>query len=399
MKMHWDGIKETKETIQRKMVEKRLQKAESSYNLLLKHCHDAVLTLSPATCILEANPMACRMLGYSREHLLSMKLIEVMLFDDFTPKNNNYDELLQGIPFLGEIILVKKDRGQIPVEMNTTVLPDGNYLGIFRDISHRKLVEEAGREREAAEERERIRTKFLQIAAHELRNPMAGVKGILSLIQRRLNSGKPLDNIRQLYQIMEQELDRLSFLLDEILEAFRVQEGQLILKQQRINLIEVINSALTPLMISEDKHRFIFEENMGGTVWVLGSSPRLEEVMRNLLTNAVKYSPLESEIVIRVSLKNNRALVSVQDYGCGIPKTQLTKIFDGFYRATNLIHHHDPGGLGLGLYICRDIIQHHNGRIWAESEAGKGAAFFIELPALSLSENDKQGSLFEREED
>ncbi len=381
------------------MIKKKLRKAETSYDLLVKHCHDAVLTLSPATRILEANPMACRMLGYSREHLLSMKLIEIMLFNDFTPRSNNYEELLRGIPFLGEVIFVKKDGGQIPVEMNTVILPNRNYLGIFRDISDRKLVEEAGREREAAEERERIRTKFLQIAAHELRNPMAGVKGILSLIQRRLNSGKPLEKINQLYKIMEQEIDRLSFLLDEILEAFRVQEGQLILKRQRINLIEVINSALTPLMISEDKHRFIFEKNMDGTVWVLGSSPRLEEVMRNLFTNAVKYSPLESEIVIGVTQKNNRVLVSVQDYGCGIPRTQLTKIFDGFYRATNLIHHHDPGGLGLGLYICREIIQRHNGRIWAESEEGIGATFYVELPALVSNENDKQGSLFELEND
>ncbi len=367
------------------------------YQLLINHCHDSVVTVSPMTHILEANPVACRMLGYQRQQLLSLRLVDLILFEEFIPGMDNLPDLIQGLPFLGEITLITSDRKQIPVEINTTLLPDGNYLGIFRDISERKLVKEIEREREAAEERERIRTKFLQIAAHELRNPMAGLKGILSLIQRRINLGKPIDDLQQLHQLMEQEIDRLAFLLDEILEAFRIQEGQLILKRQRVNLIEVINSALAPLKVSQDKHRFVFEENMGGTVWVFGSSPRLEEVIRNLLINAVKYSPADSEIVIKTALKNNRVIVSIRNYGCGIPKTQLTKIFEGFFRGTNLSHHTDPGGLGLGLYICRDIIQRHNGRIWAESEEGKDATFYIELPLL-LTENENQPPLFELEE-
>lgn len=223
------------------------------------------------------------------------------------------------------------------------------------------------------------RAKFLQVAAHELRNPMAGVKGILSLLRARAATGRPADDITPMIEVMEREIDRLSALLNEIVEGFHIQDGRLMLKRERVNLIDVVTSALQPFLSSEGKHRFVFQGADHGVVSVEGDFNRLEEVVRNLLSNGVKYSPDGGEVRLTLRVRGQWAVVSVSDRGIGIPNDQLTRVFEGFYRATNLAGR-DPGGMGLGLYICRDIVQRHGGRIWAESCEGRGTTFHVELP-------------------
>lgn len=224
------------------------------------------------------------------------------------------------------------------------------------------------------------RTRFLQTAAHELRNPMAGIKGILSLILHRIGNGKPINDMSNMFQIMEREIDRLSNLLNQILEAFRTQKesGMLSLDLKKTNLIEIIDSASKPFQFSE-RCKFIHDSINEDPVYIYGDFIRLEEVFRNLLSNAIKYSPEESEVLITLTVKDDHALVTIQDFGIGIPQSQLHGIFECLYRGSNL-GKQDPGGMGLGLYICKEIINSHVGSIWAESVEGVGSTFFVKLP-------------------
>lgn len=237
------------------------------------------------------------------------------------------------------------------------------------------------------QELEVSRTRFLQTAAHELRNPMAGIKGILSLVRRRMTQGKPLGDIAQMLEVMDREIDRLSALLNQILEAFRTQrdKGQLALNLKKVNLMDVVFSTLKPFQLTVTNCRFIRDITTQSEIWVAGDSARLEEVIRNLLSNAVKYSPSGGEIRIKMRVEGDCVVLSVRDQGIGIPKQQLTRIFDCFYRASNL-EKRDPGGMGLGLYICKEIIEGHDGEIWAESEEGQGSSFFIKLPLYKNKE-------------
>lgn len=221
--------------------------------------------------------------------------------------------------------------------------------------------------------------KFIQTAMHELRNPMAGIKGILSLIRRRVETDKPVDNILELLDVMEREIDRLSNLLNQTLEAFRTQQEEIILSLnlQPINLVEVVRLALRPFEVSTEKKIFTFTSDYP-EINILGDFARLEEVFHNLLSNAIKYSPVDSEIEVKINLVNDHVIASVKDYGIGIPEEQVYKIFEGFYRASNLPAH-DPGGMGLGLYICQQIIQRHNGQIWVENNLSSGSTFFIKF--------------------
>ncbi len=224
------------------------------------------------------------------------------------------------------------------------------------------------------------RNRFLGIAAHELRNPMAGVKAVLGLLHRRMASAQPTADLLRMAEVAEREVDRLGLLLNEILDAFRVQEGRLALRRQRIDLADVVTAACRSLVVASE--RIALQGVSRGPVWVWGDGQRLEEVVRNLVGNAVKYSPEGAEIQVTVSAEADRACLSVADHGVGIPKDQMGRVFEEFFRASNLAEL-DPGGLGLGLYICKDIVRRHGGRIWVESEEGQGSTFFVELPRLA----------------
>lgn len=228
------------------------------------------------------------------------------------------------------------------------------------------------------------REQFLQVAAHELRNPMTSVKGMLSLIRHRAATGRPMRDLAELAGVMENEIDRLSALLNEILDAFRMHNGRLELQFETVDITDLVRSAVEPFRVSSEAHRFkVIVPPHPVRVW--GDRRRLEEVLRNLYGNAVKYSPDGGDVTVSLTRTAGRALLSVQDSGLGVPADQLSKIFEGFYRGTNL-QGRDPGGLGLGLFICRDIIDRHGGRIWAESTEGTGTTFYVKLPLMQDEE-------------
>lgn len=220
--------------------------------------------------------------------------------------------------------------------------------------------------------------RFLQTAAHELRNPMAVIKGILSLQRRRLDAGKPLGDIAVAAETMEREVDRLALLVNEVMEAFLIREGQLLFKRECIALDALIASTLDAFLLSSEASRIVYAGADLESVCILGDAKRLSEVVQNLVGNALKYAE-GSQITVGLRTANDKAVVFVQDNGPGIPRAHQAKVFDPFYRVGEVAGR-DPGGIGLGLFICQSIVQQHKGRIWVESEEAHGATFFVELP-------------------
>ncbi|MGE5508331.1 MAG: ATP-binding protein [Chitinophagales bacterium] len=244
------------------------------------------------------------------------------------------------------------------------------------------------------EELQSARARFLQVAAHELRNPMAVVKGACSLLRLQL-TGQKLDPAAMVedLRLLEGEVDRLSNLLNEIQEAFRLEQGQLELRRQPVDLSEVIEQALRPFRAFDQGHRYVVAKPLPKAV-VMGDPRRLEDVLRNLVGNAGKYSPEGGEVKVALAVEQGWAKLSVHDQGFGIPEAELPRVFESFYRASNL-QGRDPEGMGLGLYICRNIVEQHGGRISVESAEGQGSTFHVELP-LEESETlppDRLGSL------
>lgn len=260
-------------------------------------------------------------------------------------------------------------------------LYQNDRLQAERDELQERRLAEATLEA-ATREREEVRDRFLQIAAHELRNPMAGVLGMLSLMRLKVEVGAPLTDVDQMAATMEHEIERLSRLLNEIQDAFRTRSGQLPLQKSRVDLVGVVTESLRPFAVTTTSEwRFVFDHPADTPVWLMGDERRLEDVMRNLLGNALKYSPSGGEIAVRLAIspEGSHVTLSVSDEGIGIPANQLRQVLEGFVRGQNLAGR-DPGGLGLGLYISHEVIRRHDGRLWLESMEGKGTTVYIELP-------------------
>jgi PAS domain S-box-containing protein len=249
---------------------------------------------------------------------------------------------------------VRNDKGEIELAILT-----------FRDMTAFRRLENA-------------KDEFLQVLAHELRNPLAAACGLVQLVGHRLRAeggGQHADYLR----LAEAELDRLNGLIGEIIAGYRVSGGRLSLELRPINLVDVLVEATRPYGLAPSGHALMVDLPATAGIPVMGDAKRLVEILANLLSNAVKYSQRGSAIRVKTATTGTEVLVRVEDEGIGIPPDQLEKVFEGFYRATNVAQR-QPGGLGLGLYISRDVARRHGGDLWAENRPGGGSVLCLRLP-------------------
>jgi PAS domain S-box-containing protein len=234
------------------------------------------------------------------------------------------------------------------------------------------------------EEALRARDEFLSIAAHELRTPVAGVKGFSQLILRSLDRGA-IDptRLRNSVEAIERSSSRLAALTNDLLDVSRIRLGQLPLRVQTIDFPTFIAELIERFQHQIDERHTLHLEPIDQLVPVSVDSDRLEQVVINLLDNAVKYAPNGGEIRLNLTATDEGIRLQVHDPGIGLPPEEVESIFEPFGRAANAAASDLPG-LGLGLYISRNIIARHGGRIWARSPGeGLGSTFTIWLPAAT----------------
>lgn len=221
------------------------------------------------------------------------------------------------------------------------------------------------------------RDAFLGIASHELKTPLTSLKVATQLTIRRLKG--QADTTTQYAKRMESAISRMERLVSDLLEVSRIQSGKLELRPLPLDL-----SALC-LQVAEEigavSGRNITVESPRQPLQIFGDSDRLQQVLYNLLTNALKYSEPETPITLRATCERGAARVTVQDTGVGIPAEDIPHLFERFYRAPDVaVQNGSQVGLGLGLFISREVIEHHGGRIWLESVPGQGTSATFTLP-------------------
>ncbi|PTL76632.1 hypothetical protein DAT35_49310 [Vitiosangium sp. GDMCC 1.1324] len=256
----------------------------------------------------------------------------------------------------------------------------GKVVGVGSVVVELTAERRAQAERERllheAHEAIRIRDDFLSVASHELKTPLTPLKLHLQWLQQRCVSGQSLPP--QCTQKALAQVERLSGLISDMLDSSQIEAGRLELELEPLPLRELVREALAGFRSACLHHPLEYEECAEELV-VLGDRGRLAQVLVNLLENACKYSPMKGPIRLSLSRNEAEALVSVSDRGIGIPSDQQAHLFERFFRARNA-----PvsgfGGLGLGLYICRHIVERHGGRIWVESAPGLGTTFRFTLP-------------------
>lgn len=230
-----------------------------------------------------------------------------------------------------------------------------------------------------AQEAIHTRDAFLSVAAHELKTPLTSMMGYAELLQRRLaRSGELGERERRLVDVVNDQARRLNKMVIALFDLSRLQMGQLNIERRPIDLAALTTRIVEEVRPTLDRHTLQFTTE-GAPIVISGDELRLEQVIQNLLQNAIKYSPEGGAIAIRVAQQNGWAILSVEDQGLGIPKEALPRIFRRFYRAANA-DAHQTSGMGVGLYVAQQIVDLHGGRVEVESTEGVGSTFTVWLP-------------------
>jgi PAS domain S-box-containing protein len=237
------------------------------------------------------------------------------------------------------------------------------WVGTATDIDEQKQTE-------------RQRNDFVSIATHELKTPVTSIKVYAEVLQRRFARQGDEFSATQLGK-MNAQLNRLTSLISDLLDATKIEAGKLQTHEELFDFDGLIREIVEELQRTTEKHQLIMEGTTKKNI--MADRERTGQVLTNLISNAIKYSPNAQKILIQSSINGKYIEVCVQDFGIGIPKAKLKHVFEQFYRVSGPKDNTFPG-LGLGLYISSEIIKRQGGRIWVESEAGKGSTFCFTLP-------------------
>lgn len=225
-------------------------------------------------------------------------------------------------------------------------------------------------------EMEARKDDFVNMASHELKTPITSMKLYLDVLLNRVKTYKDERAEKTLHNIKNQT-QRLQKLVEDLLDVSRLQTGKLTFTSEDFRIDSLIEETVEVLQGTTKKQQIIFAKHQ--PMVVRGDKFRIYQVLTNLITNAIKYSAGKNEIRVKAYKEDDKVIVSVQDFGIGIAKQQQDKIFERLYQVTDDTEKTFPG-FGMGLYISKEIVVRHKGRIWVESEKGKGSTFFFSLP-------------------
>ncbi|RCH53870.1 hypothetical protein DJ568_15125 [Mucilaginibacter hurinus] len=237
------------------------------------------------------------------------------------------------------------------------------YIGACVDITVQKQLQQQ-------------KDDFIGIASHELKTPVTSVKAYTQVLERMLlKKGETVE--ASMISRMDLQLNRLTSLIGDLLDVTKINTGKLQFNDREFDFNEHVKELIEDLQRTTEKHTLI--EDLKPTGMVYGDKERIGQVITNLVTNAIKYSPNAGKIIIHSAIENNEVTLCVQDFGIGIPQENLGQVFEQFYRVSGTMQHTFPG-LGLGLYISSEIIKREGGRIWVTSKVGEGSTFCFALP-------------------
>ncbi len=321
--------------------------------------------------------------GFSGEALLGVTpLTDLVHPDDRDMVRENAVQMLKGnhcSPY--EFRALGKDGGFMWVmEAVTPIEYQGRRatLGYFMDITEQKRAEEA------LLELERIKSELIARASHELRTPLFSIRGFTKLL---LEDKVPdAETRKEFLLLIDQNSERLSNLVDDILDASVIDAGRMVIKREHASLKEVVERVVANLRKVAKERGIALEAELPEVLpEVIGEERRLEQVVANLVGNAIKFSYEHGQVVVRAEMGDGELLVHVIDRGIGIPAGDIPHLFEKFYQVDGSMTR-TTGGTGLGLYIVKHIVEAHGGRIWVDSKVGEGSTFSFTVPLAVASD-------------
>jgi PAS domain S-box-containing protein len=323
------------------------------------------------------NPSAQRITGYALEEIHDQPLHRVLhpKHADGEPADRCWISLaLEKFRLVRdrEDVFYRKDGTAFPASCSVAPLErEGHPWGAvleFQDITQRK-------------ELERQKDDFIGVASHELKTPVTSMKTYTQVLQRQFQQRGDIKAVESLTKINAQ-IERLSALISDLLDVTRIQTGNLSFQTEEFSLVTLIEEITETMQLTTDRHHL--EVDLSGQSSVRADRDRTGQVLINLISNAIKYSPHSDRIIIRAQSGASEVMVSVQDFGIGIPAEKQDQVFERFSRISGPRMETFPG-LGLGLYISAQIIRRLGGRIWVDSAEGQGSTFYFTLPLATTA--------------
>ncbi len=367
---------------ERKRLEERAKGAEQQYKAVVESVLDGIITIDERGTVLTANAAAIQTFGYSQEELVGRN-VKLLMPEPYHSEHDGYlDHYLhtgqRRIIGIGrEVVGLRKNGEKFPMELAVSELSlDGRriFTGLTRDITERKRLEQ-------------LKTEFVSTVSHELRTPLTAIRGALALVLKKEAATLP-DRSRHMLEMAERNSERLTFLINDILDLEKIEGGKLAFDFAMVDLAALAVRAIEDNEGYARKHEVNLMLDAGvPSAPVKADAQRMLQVFANLISNAVKFSPAEGTVEVRIEALQGTFRVSVRDHGAGIPDHFRDRIFQRFAQADSS-DAREKGGTGLGLSITKAIVEHHRGHIGFTSTPGEGTTFFFDLPGLvEIQEN------------
>jgi PAS domain S-box-containing protein len=379
---------------ERKQMEQALQESEEKFAKAFR-ASPQVISITRLTdgVFKEINESFCRVLGYSREEVIGHSSRELGVWvtqddrEDMVSRLKKYGRVSNKEYHYrtksGEIRTMLWSADQIELDGEPCV------LAVTVDITDYKRMEAKALEAENLKQLDRLRTELLANVSHELRTPLASIKGFATML---MDYGKRLTQSekREYLETIDKNADRLVELIEQLLEMSRLGVGMLSIKKAPADIITLCQTVISEALVRAPDH--IFKADLPPKLPKINiDSRRIRQILDNLIDNAVKYSDPGTEIALSVQKIDGELLFNITDHGAGIPKSDMPRLFQRMFHSQRG-QKVGVAGAGLGLSICKGLIEAHGGRIWIESEEGVGTRCFFTLPLEIVSERNNAGT-------
>lgn len=374
-------LREEKANVEKKINERtqELQENEAFLSSIIQTVRESLLVLDPEFRVISANSYFLNTFKVTAEQTVGKVLYELgnhqwdisslrELLIKILPTNNPVIdfEVDHDFPYIGrKLMLLNAYRIEF----------DGNYkdriLLAIEDITEKREID-------------RRKDDFLSIASHELKTPLTTIKTLVQLLERSLDQGIN-EKFKTTLNKVSLNIERLNNLITELLDTSKIHSGSVELSQKPFDINKLIHDTVDDIMFNNTSHKI---DITGHTDAVInGDDIKISQVLNNIVSNALKYSPGTERIEIQIGNVGNFVKISVKDFGVGIDYEDKSKIFERFFRVKDV--QQKFSGLGIGLYVSQEIIKMHGGTIWVESELGSGSVFSFTLPILKTKKSEK----------
>ncbi len=351
----------------------QVRREKQRMDALLDSAADGILILEPDHTIERCNPAFARILGRPIAEILGHKHEEVIHWEQKDGVSLEQAEA-DGWPLTANATLyVEGDmlrEGSLPIPVGVTYAPlvssEGNLLNVIA------TVRDITRFREAEE----LKSTFISVISHELKTPVALIKGYVSTL-RREDATWERKIVADSLEVIEEEADRLTELIENLLDASRLQAGGLTVSLTDVSLRNLAERIAEKFRTQSSQHSIVVNFPNDFPI-ILADEERISQVLSNLLSNAIKYSPEGGEIRIAGQVRSDQVIVCINDEGPGIAPDDIPHVFDRFYRSSTATR--TSKGAGLGLFLARAVVEAHGGRIWVDPRPGAGARMCFSLP-------------------